>query len=177
MYRPNFCAECGERITRLRWRAWTSRRFCDGCDRKKFRRGRIVWPLAACAALLGLGYVGGRAVRPAAPPLLIERGASNFVPRASPIAAASGTASDVTNNATNNATNDATNARDRNASAYGADGTEAERPTDPAEVVSICGARTKRGTPCSRRVRGTGRCWQHRGKAAMLPAAKLIVRD
>ena len=169
MYRPNFCAECGERITRLRWRVWTSRRFCDGCDRRKFRRGRIVWPFAACAALLGLGYVGGRAVRPAAPPLVIERGASNPASRASPLAAASG--------ATNNATNDATNVRDRNATTYGADGTETERPTDPAEVVSICGARTKKGTPCSRRVRGTGRCWQHRGKPAMLPAAKLIVRE
>ena len=173
MYRPNFCAECGERITRLRWRVWTSRRFCDGCDRKRFRRGRIAWPLALCAALLGLGYLVGRAVRPAAPPLVIERGASNFVPRATPIAAASG----ATNNATNNATNYATNAGDRDAPAYGADGTETERPTDPAEVVSICGARTKKGTPCSRRVRGTGRCWQHRGKAAMLPAAKLVVRE
>jgi hypothetical protein len=63
------------------------------------------------------------------------------------------------------------------ATAYGADGTEAERPTDPDEIVSICGARTQRGTPCSRRVRGTGRCWQHRGRGAMLPAAKLIVRE
>ncbi|HEY9281988.1 MAG TPA: hypothetical protein VIP46_00905, partial [Pyrinomonadaceae bacterium] len=60
---------------------------------------------------------------------------------------------------------------------HGPDGTALERPTDPSEVVSVCGARTKKGTPCSRRVRGTGRCWQHRGKPAMLPASKLIVRD
>jgi hypothetical protein len=58
---------------------------------------------------------------------------------------------------------------------YGADGTASERPTDPMEVVSICGARTKKGTPCSRRVRGEGRCWQHRGRPAMLPPQKLIV--
>jgi hypothetical protein len=163
MYRPNFCAECGERITRLRWRVWTSRRFCDGCDRKRFRRGRIAWPLAACAALVGVGYVGGRATRPAAPPLIIERGASNSASRASQIASSAGKASAAT--------------EDAGAHAYGADGTGSERPTDPAEIVSICGARTKRGTPCSRRVRGTGRCWQHRGKPAMLPAAKLIVRE
>ncbi|HYO99335.1 MAG TPA: hypothetical protein VER76_03890 [Pyrinomonadaceae bacterium] len=172
MYRPNFCAECGERITRLRWRAWTSRRFCDGCDRKKFRRGRIVWPLATCCALLGLGYVGGRAVRPAAPPLVIERSASVSVPRSTQTtASAAGNQSAATDDAAR------TPANDQNAPAYGADGTDRERPTDPSEIVSICGARTKRGTPCSRRVRGTGRCWQHRGKTAMLPAAKLIVRE
>jgi len=161
MYRPNFCAECGERIARLRWRVWTSRRFCAGCD-KRFRRGRLVWPLAACAALVGAGFVGGRAMRPAAPPLIIERRALNspMHPSQTP---ATGTKFAATNNS--------------NAPTYGADGTATERPTDPAEVVSICGARTKRGTPCSRRVRGMGRCWQHRGKAAMLPAAKLLVRE
>jgi hypothetical protein len=83
-----------------------------------------------------------------------------------------GNATNATNTAS--ATGATTAAR---APVYGADGTEAERPTDPAEVVSICGARTKKGTPCSRRVRGTGRCWQHRGKPAMLPASKLIVRE
>jgi hypothetical protein len=60
---------------------------------------------------------------------------------------------------------------------YGPDGSPTERPTDPNEIISICGARTKKGTPCQRRVRGTGRCWQHRGMNAMLPASKLIVQE
>ncbi|MDX6269908.1 MAG: hypothetical protein QOD28_1131 [Acidobacteriota bacterium] len=162
MYKPNFCAECGGRVARVRWRAWTSRRFCDGCDRR-FRRGRVTRALAACVALLGAGYVAGRAMRPAPPPLVIERGAPNSPALASQLSTVAG--KETTAN---------TNAR---APVYGADGTESERPTDPAEVVSVCGARTKKGTPCSRRVRGTGRCWQHRGKPAMLPAAKLIVRE
>jgi hypothetical protein len=51
---------------------------------------------------------------------------------------------------------------------YGPDGTSTERPTDPAETVSICGARTQKGTPCQRRVRGTGRCWQHKGMPAII---------
>ena len=62
------------------------------------------------------------------------------------------------------------------APAYGLDGTAEERPTDPNEIISICGARTKKGTPCQRRVRGTGRCWQHLGKPAMLPPEKLIIQ-
>ena len=166
MYKPNFCAECGGRITRLRWRAWTSRRFCDACDRR-FRKARMLLPPLACAALLGVGYVGGRAMRPAPAPLVIERNAVNSPASPSKIAATEkGTGATV-----------AAGTRDANSHAYGADGTATERPTDPAEVVSICGARTKKGTPCSRRVRGTGRCWQHRGMPAMLPAAKLIIRE
>ena len=44
------------------------------------------------------------------------------------------------------------------------------------EEVYICGARTKKGTPCSRRVHGPVRCWQHKGMPAMLPQEKLLVR-
>jgi hypothetical protein len=168
MYKPNFCAECGGRVARVRWRVWTSRRFCDGCD-KRFRRGRIIRPLVACAALAGAGFVGGRAIRPAPPPLVIERSALNPPPLASQLSTAG--------KEMNAATAAKTTTTEARATAYGADGTETERPTDPDEIVSICGARTQRGTPCSRRVRGTGRCWQHRGRGAMLPAAKLIVRE
>ena len=171
MYKPNFCAECGGRVVRLRWRVWTSRRFCAGCDRR-FRRGRITRPLIACVALLGVGFAVGRAMRPAPPPLVLERSA----PAAPALAAQVAAAGKETNAANAGAAGKATNAGNA-APAYGADGTETERPTDPAEIVSICGARTKKGTPCSRRVRGTGRCWQHRGKSAMLSASKLLVRD
>jgi hypothetical protein len=164
MYKPNFCAECGGRVVRVRWRAWTTRRFCDGCDRR-FWRGRVTRALAACVALVGAGYTGGRAMRPAPPPLVIERGAPH-APAPAPQLPTAATGGKET----------AAHAFAR-PPVYGADGTEAERPTDPAEVVSVCGARTKKGTPCSRRVRGAGRCWQHRGRGAMLPAAKLIVRE
>ena len=46
-----------------------------------------------------------------------------------------------------------------------------------AEAVYICGARTKKGTPCSRRVQHPTRCWQHKGMKAMLPEEKLRVKD
>jgi len=45
------------------------------------------------------------------------------------------------------------------------------------EETYICGARTKKGTPCSRRVRGPVRCWQHKGAKAMLPLEKLVVKE
>ncbi|HYY42225.1 MAG TPA: hypothetical protein VE775_05790 [Pyrinomonadaceae bacterium] len=151
MYRPNFCAECGARIERTRWRWWTSRRFCPTCARQ-FRRARITRPLSASLLLLALGFGTGRALRPAPPPLVVASGAQ---PASVQLANAVAT---------------------QTAHAYGADGTAAERPTDPDEIVSVCGARTKKGTPCQRRVRGTGRCWQHLGKPAMLPPEKLLVQ-
>jgi len=45
------------------------------------------------------------------------------------------------------------------------------------DVVYICGARTKKGTPCHRRVHAAGeRCFQHKGMAAMLPLEKLAIK-
>jgi len=56
-----------------------------------------------------------------------------------------------------------------------------QQPAQTATIVEektyICGARTKKGTPCSRRVRGPVRCWQHKGAQAMLPVEKLLVKE
>ena len=160
------CSECGSRIERARWHFWTSRQFCRDCARR-FRQARFVAPAIAGAALFVIGLAAGRAARPAAPPLIVERGQLATVP----------TPSIKSEGQTNDAEIDkeATPAQ-KSEPAYGADGTIAERPTDPEETVSLCGARTQKGTPCQRRVRGTGRCWQHKGMPAMLPPGKLIIQ-
>ncbi len=41
--------------------------------------------------------------------------------------------------------------------------------------VYFCGAQTKKGTACSRKVRGGGRCWQHEGREAMMPQKDLLI--
>jgi hypothetical protein len=153
---------------RARWRPWTSRRFCAACGRR-FRRRRIVAPLASCAALFGLGFAfGGLGVRAPQPPLLVvERGGAGVAPSSSNAAQASPFAGGVDGGVGDSPP--------RQETRYGPDGTSGERPTEASEVVSMCGARTQKGTPCQRRVRGTGRCWQHRGKSAMLPPSKLVV--
>ena len=50
-------------------------------------------------------------------------------------------------------------------------------PSSTTEQLYTCGARTKKGTPCSRRVHGPVRCWQHKGAKAMLPPEKLLVKE
>ena len=129
MYKPNFCSECGAKLLRLRWHLWTSRRFCDACA-GRLRRVRLLSVLLVTFVLFGVGYVAGRVRRPAPPPLVIERRSD------SPL-------------------NDRETLRS-SPSQSGANPT-ATANTSPAtveEVVYFCGARTKKGTPCSRRVHG-----------------------
>src|ERR1044072_9204197 len=145
-YRPNFCCQCGHKIVRLRWFVWTSRRFCDKCTRA-FARLNWLRPSLALIALLLVGVLLGRGCRHAPPPLIIERQVpTQNLPTTSASAAASGS------------------------------NTVSAAQTSPAtEQVYHCGARTKKGTPCSRRVHGPVRCWQHKGARAMLPLEKLQI--
>jgi hypothetical protein len=154
MYRPNFCSECAAKIVRLRWHFWTSRKFCDSCSRRLWRE-RLRTPLISCFTLLSIGIIAGRAVRPAAVPLIIERNAD------SPLRD-----SQENNLLTKQVSSDS--------GAKKADVTASQTTED---LVYICGARTKKGTPCSRRVRGPVRCWQHKGMPPMLPLEKLQVKD
>lgn len=160
MYKPNFCAECGARTERAKWRLWTSRRFCEDCG-ARFRKRELALPFIIGAALLIAGFAFGRFLRSAPPPLIVQRAAVSPLPDV-PIDLVSGAQAAQSKNS-------------RDASA----GSPAEANSQPATAVEniyICGARTKKGTPCSRRVHGPVRCWQHKGMPAMLPQEKLLVK-
>jgi hypothetical protein len=162
MYKPNFCTECGERIARSRWHLWTSRRFCSACA-PRFRTARIVLPLVAGTSFFTLGLGAGHAVRPATPPLILER--------REPTVAATQTAPPTTPARTK-----MENVPVQQSSREPDGGVTQERPPASSEIVSICGALTKKGTPCQRRVRGTDRCWQHKGQPAMIPLEERMVK-
>ena len=150
MYRPNFCSECGAKILRLRWHFWTSRKFCDDCARR-LRKARLVPALLATLALFGAGYVAGRVRRPSPPPLIIERKSDSPLRDAATVGSTQRASS----------------------SAPGAKATTDSSPTVIEEEVYICGARTKKGTPCSRRVHGPVRCWQHKGMSSIIPVVPI----
>jgi hypothetical protein len=156
MYKPNFCAECGAKLLRLRWYFWTSRRFCNDCARRLLK-ARLIPALLAALALITAGYVVGRARRDAPPPLIINRRSDSLL--------TDGEAGTLTSRAATTKS--------------GANQNEAQgsSPVTVEEVIYLCGARTKKGTPCSRRVHGPVRCWQHKGMPAMLPQEKLLVKD
>lgn len=153
MHRPNFCAECGERLARQGWRGWIRARFCGDCARR-FGGSGLAGPIAIISIVALSAFSVGRYFRPPAPPLIIQRAAN------SPL-------SDLPANLS-----DSARASTRLNS------------TNPAPAVSnaddpgyICGARTKKGTPCHRRVHVAGeRCFQHKGMPSLLPLSKLVVR-
>jgi hypothetical protein len=134
-YRPNFCCECGEKIVRLRWRLWTSRRFCDQCFRQT-AKDYLLRRIVVTIALLLFGGLIGRGCRHETRPLVIERPVQSAQP-----------------------------------------GVPVTQPSPTTEQAYTCGARTKKGKPCSRRVNGPVRCWQHKGLPAMLPLERLTNRN
>jgi hypothetical protein len=98
----------------------------------------------------------GRYLRPAPPPLLIQRVAN------SPLS-------------------DSPVEFSRSTSPENSSRGPAAAPGQSISVTNeegyICGARTQKGTPCKRRVHVPGeRCFQHKGLPAMVPAEKLVVK-
>lgn len=147
MYKPNFCAQCGQKVLRLKSHFWTSRRFCDGCARV-LRKERIMPWLLTAVLLTSFGFIAGRSRTAAPPPLTIIRRADS--PLSSP--------------------------EDPGSIKQGAAETQ-PGTTSNEEEVYLCGALTKKGTPCSRRVHGPVRCWQHKGERAMLPKEQLLIKQ
>ena len=134
---PSFCSECGERLKTKRRGLWAAGARCHNCD-PGFRGGRLLL-LALLVLSLSAGFVVGRYTRRPEPFYFI------------------GTRVDGRSLSALSSTQ---RGNQENSPA----GAETPRES-PGQVESICGARTRSGKPCQRRVRGGGFCWQHRGKS------------
>lgn len=161
MYRPNFCCQCGERILREKWRLWTSRRYCVSCA-KVLQKPQLVAPFLSGLVLVCIGLLTGIKMQPEQSPLL-ERGSLvtlTSTPRAQ-----------NTNNKPQANTNTQSNINTT------AQINAPQTPLESEHPAYYCGARTQKGTPCMRRVRGATRCWQHEGKPPMMAQEKLLISD
>jgi hypothetical protein len=158
LYRPNFCCNCGEKIERVDWHLTVSRRFCDACSVENRRFDylpRIAVAGGALALMFGLGSFWGVSGENRVSPTAFKSASQAQEPqkplqvaeRAIPPAHSSG---------------------------------EAIILPPPADIVSakrkaveakfFCGALTKKGTPCSRKVKARGsRCYQHEGRPEAPP--------
>jgi hypothetical protein len=177
LYKPNFCCDCGEKIERESWMPWTSRRFCDDCGAhlEKLPR-RALLSLGAALALFGGGLVAGQFVRERKPPLVLmsnqnaptaEQKANMrpVIPQSNQVNSQIPAKSQI-QIAPKPKTQSLPPATPPGASMSA---------SDTSQAAYFCGARTQKGTPCSRRVRSAGRCWQHVGKPAMMPEEKLKI--
>ena len=146
--------ECGERLAFKGWLGWLRRSVCEHCARRLggFTAHR---PLIVLALVTAVAFGFGRYLRPSPPPLIIQRAAGS--PLIDVAVQSSGTA-----------------AAKPNSSSASPNITQATQDDE----VYICGARTKKGTPCRRRVHAAGeRCFQHKGMPAMVALDKLIIKS
>jgi hypothetical protein len=152
MSNSNFCRNCGARLARRGWRLWLRGALCDDCARRPGvnARGRTIIIISLLAVAT---FAFGRYLRPSPPPLIIQR-ASNSPLSDTPL--------------------------DLNSLAKRSPGTSgANEPLKSAddEMTYICGARTQKGAPCRRRVHVAGeRCYQHKGRTAMVAPEKLVIK-
>lgn len=149
-YKPRFCCECGEKIERAEWTFTHSRRFCDVCQTDLLLHDwlpRAIGAVLAIAGLFSIGaLIGSSGQKPSAtistkpgPKPSNRNAGSNLVPVPIPTAKSVDPRRLVQ-----------------------------KTPDGSREEIEICGATTKKGTPCTRRVKGGGRCWQHRGQPGAL---------
>jgi hypothetical protein len=178
-YKPKFCCSCGEKIERRDWKVWTSRRFCELCETDYKMSDwipRAVVLIGIMAGVFGLGSYLQKGEKP----LNITRNVSeaNSAPDSLPAANAANIPRNLRGNLSN-ASNSANQNGDRSKEYSPSDQktlpVQLEDQQNPAtETVYVCGAKTKKGKPCTRLVKGGGRCWQHIGKPSMVPQEKLL---
>lgn len=182
-YDPKYCCECGDKIENVNSGFLASRRFCQLCEtnyKLEDWMPRVILSLGILFGVIGIGAYFQAAEQPfdsAAKQLATNKlSAKNELPgnEISPVMPSGA---------------------DRMQAAAEEDVqsiAEVEKLKTPvvekvkkqqnrleqknAETpVYFCGAETKKGTACSRKMKGGGRCWQHEGREAMLPQQDLLV--
>ena len=166
LFKPKYCCNCGEKIERAEWRLWTSRRFCPLCE-SEFKPydllPRVVVGVGLVFALFGLGsYFRGQDT---SAPARLSTGSARSTQKLKPPQPPSVTIDNANSHV----------APERVMS--GADEVENQINEQPKkekgtsdETVFYCGAITKKGTPCTRRVKNKGFCWQHARSSRIAPA-------
>jgi hypothetical protein len=169
-YRPNFCCHCGEKIIRAKWTLLTSRRFCEFCEIEQKQHDLLPRAATVVALLVGAAgltsYFRGSTETPAplrSTPAQAEQ-AREF--KGDPTKRMNLGPATNANNAEHSGRG-FTNASRVPSNAASTKTIQRDLPQDSSiEPVYYCGAITRKGTPCTRRVKTKGRCWQHIGRQA-----------
>lgn len=182
LFRPSFCANCGEKIDRAEWGIFTSRRFCQVCESEFKGQDLIPRFIVGLGVLIGVfGFGGYLKSGSATSETKLVRQSQKFVEQ--PVAAqpASGEKT-VTVSGNANVGMPLVLENSNKASVLRTDvrGQEPQKSpkfqAEPVEEIYYCGASTAKGTPCKHRVKGNVRCFQHIGMPAMLPPDKLRIK-
>ena len=163
-YRPKFCCHCGEKISRAKWLPWTSRRFCEFCEVEQMQHEILPKAVIAVALFVGaagvVSYFGSSATSPSAKTKADAADEIHELKR--PVANRDKPKDEATAVQTSPPVNvpDATKLQ------------REPKSIPSTEPVYYCGALTRKGTPCTRRLKTKGRCWQHIGQPSVEDAPK-----
>lgn len=186
LYKPKYCCQCGEKIERIDWKLWSSRRFCEFCETEVGHYDWMPRLVLGLGIFLGVFGFGNYFLSSETKPEIVSRQSFHQPVLKTKLAE---TKAEISG-------------KDRGRKVF-EDSAETENiepsldkeeiapvkrvaapdkrieqirvpQKDSTEPVYFCGAETKKGTPCSRRVKGGGRCWQHPGREAILPEEELI---
>jgi len=161
-FRPTFCAHCGERIERAQWLLWTSRRFCQVCETTFKGQDLILRAFALivlCFSLFGLSRFFSS--RPVDSGIQTAKQVRKMVEQ--PIVAAKDVRERQPAETVNNEVIAQQPAATLSSQTEPRPLTAVKPKVEVAEPIYYCGAETKKGTPCSRRVKRNMRCFQHTG--------------
>lgn len=181
LYKPGFCCQCGEQIERVSWRLWTSRRFCALCETEFVLEEWALRVIPCIGLICGVLYFGSffqsAANDPEAPRTLRQpETLIRPVNTATPVTPAAEPGNEAADSLKTETNLQRTTPNQNLTKIPAPDHSEAVTKQN-TEPVYFCGAETKKKTPCSRRVKGGGRCWQHLGQEAMMPDEKLLINQ
>lgn len=185
-YKPKYCCQCGDKIERIEWKLTTSRRFCELCE-TEFKvhdfLPRIVIVAGILCGVLGIGTYWRQSgkLSEAVPKQLVSTSLAadkNILKKGTELQPQVSTNSNVL----------------LSVPPLGSANVDAKTPTapfvvkgenrkppgaavePPLEKIYYCGAQTKKGSACTHKVKGGGRCWQHTGQPAMVAQEKLLIQ-
>lgn len=186
LYQPTFCCECGEKIERVEWKIWTNRRFCELCETDFTFQNWTLKIIIGSSVIFSVLFIANSIIFSGKSE---NTGSVKTLKNSSPVVG-SGNQTTSTNSTSGSLNQNGTvvpvSPPKGEMVANGSRQIETEDRKNQAEAlqnqqnsgalpVYFCGAETKKGSPCSRRVKGGGRCWQHSGQSAMLPESKLLL--
>ncbi|MFZ1702407.1 MAG: hypothetical protein WBO10_16740 [Pyrinomonadaceae bacterium] len=181
LYRPKFCANCGDKVERADWPITASRRFCPVCESEFKGQDLIPRVVVGVGILLGVLGLGGY-IKSGSPTDSVALKQSKKVADLVSQSQSRVPDRDDKQNAAGT-TNQDLRQREATPMVQTPETVASNRPpakpknlrAEVSEQAYYCGAETKKGTPCSRRVKGNVRCYQHVGMPTMVGADKLKI--
>ena len=164
LYRPRYCCNCGEKIERDDWRLWTSRRFCALCETeyKPYELlPRMVVILGLAFVLFGIGSYFRSADTGPGPQVTAKSDRPSQKLKPAPLFSLP--------DANGNTDHVESVKKDAGEGKFQINEQPKKEKRTSDETVFYCGAITRKGSPCTRRVKKQGFCWQRAKTSQITP--------